>query len=117
MKSTKKLAVRLRLLLYYQPGLVRGVGDGNLRLHTAEPSVHGQYIALSHSRGNIPEEQKRIFCTSSDNIINRCCPHKFDMAILTKAFQDAIIVTRELGQRYFWIGSLCIIQYSDNFED
>ncbi len=31
-------------------------------------------------------------------------------AMLSKTFQDAIIITHELGLRYIWIDSLCIIQ-------
>jgi hypothetical protein len=31
---------------------------------------------------------------------------------LTPLFQDAIIITRQLGLRYIWIDSLCIIQDS-----
>ncbi|KAL5365272.1 hypothetical protein BJX96DRAFT_8915 [Aspergillus floccosus] len=33
-----------------------------------------------------------------------------DVATLTRAFQDAVAVTRELGVRFLWIDSLCIIQ-------
>ena len=34
---------------------------------------------------------------------------------LPKTFQDAIMVTKRLGQRYIWIDSLCIIK--DSYED
>lgn len=34
----------------------------------------------------------------------------FPVTELPQTFQDAISVTRELGQRYRWIDSLCIIQ-------
>jgi hypothetical protein len=29
---------------------------------------------------------------------------------LSRTFQDAVRITRELGERYLWIDSLCIIQ-------
>jgi hypothetical protein len=35
---------------------------------------------------------------------------RFPIADLALTFRDAITVTRELGQRYLWIDSLCIIQ-------
>jgi hypothetical protein len=31
---------------------------------------------------------------------------------MTKTFQDAISLTRELGERFLWIDSLCIV-YND----
>jgi hypothetical protein len=34
---------------------------------------------------------------------------------LSKTFQEAVAMTRQLGVRYLWIDSLCIIQ--DNAED
>lgn len=91
------------------------MSDGNLRLHTTNSTERKHYIALSHCWGSISEERKRSFCLSSDNIKDRS--HNFDATKLPKTFQDAITLTRELGQRYLWIDSLCIIQYGDNFED
>ncbi|PMD19341.1 heterokaryon incompatibility, partial [Hyaloscypha hepaticicola] len=35
------------------------------------------------------------------------------LATLPKTFQDAVLITRDLGVRYLWIDSLCIIQDSD----
>ncbi|KAJ4369344.1 hypothetical protein N0V86_009175 [Didymella sp. IMI 355093] len=35
---------------------------------------------------------------------------RIPFADLSKTFQDAVQITRELGQRYLWIDSLCIIQ-------
>lgn len=94
--------------------------DELLRLRMFGPEDENQYeiqyIALSHCWGNLPEEQKRAFCTSSENIGERL-DQGFDMAILPRTFQDAVILTRHLGQRYLWIDSLCIIQYGDNLED
>lgn len=98
-----------------------GDEDSNLlRLYVfgADDRAHDRsdYIALSHCWGNLLEEQKRVFCTSCENIDERS-KRGFGMAILPQTFQDAVIVTRKLGKRYLWIDSLCIIQYGDNFED
>jgi hypothetical protein len=101
----------------FLPARVLDVSDGGLRLHISRPGDRGDYIALSHCWGNIPEEQKRVFCTSTDNITERSHANMFDIKTLPKTFQDAIILTRELGKRYIWIDSLCIIQYGDDFAD
>ena len=86
---------------------------GLLRLHTTDPSEEGQYIALSHCWGKLDEEQKRKFCTSKDNLSERQNPG-LRLEILPQTFRDAIQVTREVGIRYLWIDSLCIIQYGDD---
>ena len=39
------------------------------------------------------------------------------LASLPKSFQDAIVITQELGVSYMWIDALCIIQDSDNDEE
>lgn len=63
------------------------------------------YLALSHCWGRKPflvmrEENKKEF--------EKCVP----ISSLAPNFQDAIFVTRQLGFRYIWIDSLCIIQGS-----
>lgn len=74
-----------------------------------------QYVALSHCWGQIPEEEKMEFCTTQGNIDRR--QRGFSVSELPKTFQDAITVTRDIGVRYIWIDSLCIIQYGDNKAD
>ncbi|KAF1347253.1 HET-domain-containing protein [Lizonia empirigonia] len=74
-----------------------------------------QYVALSHCWGQIPEEDMMMFCTTQGNIDRR--QRGFDVSELPKTFQDAITVTREIGVRYIWIDSLCIIQYGDDKAD
>lgn len=49
-----------------------------------------------------------MFCTFKDNIDDRI--QGIEVHKLPKTFQDAVRVTRELGKRYLWIDSLCIIQ-------
>ena len=74
-----------------------------------------QYVALSHCWGQIPEEEKMMFCTTQGNINQR--QRGFSVSKLPKTFQDAITVTRGIGVRYLWIDSLCIIQYGDDKAD
>ncbi|EKG09203.1 Heterokaryon incompatibility, partial [Macrophomina phaseolina MS6] len=74
------------------------------------------YIALSHCWGNLPEKEKRQFCLSRENI-NERLTRGFPLAILPDTFRDAVTVTRNLGKRYLWIDSVCIIQYGDNLDD
>ncbi|KAF2096686.1 HET-domain-containing protein, partial [Rhizodiscina lignyota] len=65
----------------------------------------GTYVALSHCWGT-----QQIITTRTENIED----HKkaIDFQQLSKTFQDAVTVTRKLGQRFLWIDSLCIIQNS-----
>ncbi|KAF2740329.1 hypothetical protein EJ04DRAFT_600351 [Polyplosphaeria fusca] len=41
----------------------------------------------------------------------------FQISDLPQTFQDAITVTRELGEQYLWIDSVCIIQHEDDYCD
>lgn len=68
----------------------------------------GTYVALSHcwGKGYIP----RTISLTLDGF-----KKKIPWSVLTKTFQDAIILTRRLGIDYIWIDSLCIIQ--DNEAD
>lgn len=64
-----------------------------------------QYVALSHCWGSAAplKATKSSWAKLTVNI-------PFDN--LPPLFQDAIIITRQLGLRYLWIDSLCIIQDS-----
>jgi hypothetical protein len=86
-----------------------------LRLDYTTQIDGGKYIALSHCWGELPIKDKKQFCTTQDNIVQRL--KGFSISDLPKTFQDAIKVTRELRIPYLWIDSLCIIQYEDNKED
>ncbi|KAF4638005.1 hypothetical protein G7Y89_g91 [Cudoniella acicularis] len=68
----------------------------------------GNYLALSHCWGG--DMPLRLL---SSNLQDFCVEIPFDE--LSANFQDAIKITRELGFRYIWIDSLCIIQ--DSFLD
>ncbi|KAH7398605.1 heterokaryon incompatibility protein-domain-containing protein [Pyrenochaeta sp. MPI-SDFR-AT-0127] len=85
------------------PTRVLDVGDrAKLRLRCTE-GEKGTYIALSHRWG-----EAVTFSTTRENIREFC--QEIEMDQLPKTFQDAVEVTQELGIRYLWIDSLCIIQ-------
>lgn len=64
-----------------------------------------QYATLSHcwGSGSILTTTKKNWQKLTSNI---------PLTALPPLFQDAIIITRQLGLRYIWIDSLCIIQDS-----
>ncbi|KAM7215588.1 Heterokaryon incompatibility protein (HET) domain containing protein [Rhypophila decipiens] len=68
------------------------------------------YIALSHPWGD--GSKHNHFCTTTKNIAARTA-HGIWISELPKTLQDAVQVTRELGIRYIWIDTLCIIQGDD----
>lgn len=85
-----------------------GIKDGvEPRLITAS-SVTTEYATLSHCWG-----KARPLMTTSSNLSQHM--RSVPLLSLPKTFQDAVAVTRELGIRYLWIDSLCIIQ--DSVED
>lgn len=67
-----------------------------------------EYLTLSHCWGS-----RRYLTLTTENLqeYTRSIP----VAQLPCTFQDAIELTRQLGQRYIWIDSLCILQ--DSKED
>ncbi|KAK3349549.1 heterokaryon incompatibility protein-domain-containing protein [Lasiosphaeria hispida] len=67
-----------------------------------------RYVALSHRWGRRSSKDNARNCTLISNLEDHCQSIKFDE--LGRTFQDAITVTRQLGQRYLWIDSLCIVQ-------
>jgi hypothetical protein len=101
----------------FLPTRVLDVGTGKdsspICLSCVNPndSISGPYIALSHRWGNPKQHQQ--FCTTQSNLDVLKQGIKFDA--LPRTFQDAITVTRQLGIRFLWIDSLCIIQ--DDPED
>lgn len=68
-----------------------------------EPKKDGRYVALSYCWGESHPPK-----TTKDNLSQ----HQQDISFntLPRTFQDAVIVTRNLGIRYLWIDSLCIVQ-------
>ena len=66
------------------------------------------YAALSHCWGKV-----RPLTTTSTNLNQHLI--SIPLSSMPEMFQDAVIASRELGIRYLWIDSLCIIQ--DSVED
>ncbi|KAG4436079.1 hypothetical protein IFR05_008435 [Cadophora sp. M221] len=83
------------------------VGSTTIQLYETQKTDSLDYIALSHPWGTKPP----LFCTYPNNVED----HKkgIDVATLTSTFQDAVQTTQELGFRYLWIDSICIIQGPD----
>ena len=71
-------------------------------------NFRGPYVALSHCWGTA-----RHLVTERNSIES----HKKGISFqdLPKTFQDAVILTKDIGLRYVWIDSLCIIQ--DDIKD
>ncbi|KAF2183605.1 HET-domain-containing protein, partial [Zopfia rhizophila CBS 207.26] len=94
------------------PTRVVDVGDEknslHLRLYRPEKPEEAEYIALSHCWGKLAKKDKDKFCTTPENVSER--HQRFSMDVLPQTFKDAVKVTRELGKRFLWIDSLCIIQ-------
>lgn len=66
----------------------------------------GPYITLSHCWGGASP-----ITTTTGTIGTRSAGIRF--TTLPKTFQDAVLITRDLGIRYLWIDSLCILQDSN----
>jgi hypothetical protein len=93
------------------PARVIDVGsstDSFVRLHISQHLEEGQCSALSYCWGG---PQRHI--TTNSNIEAMKAGIPLDALPLT--IKDAISVTRDLGLRYLWVDSLCIIQ--DNEKD
>jgi len=67
----------------------------------------GKYATLSHCWG--PKEMQPVR-TLTGNLNQFLTDIPADILSNSKTFQDAITVTREVGLRYLWIDSLCIVQ-------
>ncbi|KAI1342690.1 heterokaryon incompatibility protein-domain-containing protein [Xylariaceae sp. FL0016] len=89
------------------PTRVIDVGCEQPRLFLAN-GTSAPYAALSHCWGKI-----EIRRTLQDNVHDHI--ESIPVEQLPKTFQDAIKITREVGLRYLWIDSLCIVQ--DDPED
>ena len=80
------------------------LGD-QVRLIETSGNPDGHWVALSHCWGkkqNHPPKTTRANLSEHLNAI--------PLSSLPRTFQDAVVVTRELGLRYLWIDSLCIVQ-------
>ncbi|KAI0468962.1 HET-domain-containing protein [Xylaria cf. heliscus] len=79
--------------------------NDHVRLVETSPNSHYEYIALSYCWGEVD-----VVKTTNRNY------DEMKMGVLVstlpRTIQDAIIVTRKLGQRYLWVDAICIIQDS-----
>lgn len=105
--------VKNRLAETEEPQLPTRVIDVSIDERKTEPRLlisenrRAQYAALSHCWG---QGDRRPLQTTSTNFKEH--EKEIPFSTLPKTFQDAVIATRELGLRYLWIDSLCIIQDS-----
>jgi hypothetical protein len=75
-------------------------------IYETKPTDSLQYIVLSHPWGPGPH-----FCAFRNNLGEYKKHISFDK--LPATFQHAVTTNRELGLRYLWIDSICIIQGPD----
>jgi hypothetical protein len=84
-----------------------------LRLHLTkddgERKSETNYCCLSHCWGGGVDIPRLTLATLSE-----FCA-RIELSRLPRTFQDAILITRQLGLQFIWIDSLCIIQ--DSVED
>ncbi|KAE9363831.1 HET-domain-containing protein [Stipitochalara longipes BDJ] len=79
----------------------------SILIYETKPGDSLPFIALSHPWGPGPDH----FCTYRSNLDDYKKNISFDK--LPATFQHAVTTTRELGLRYLWIDSICIIQGPD----
>lgn len=79
--------------------------DGVRLVESQTIGGRGCYIALSHVWGKVAHFK-------TERLSYEAHKDKIPLPNLPQTFQDAVIITRDLGIRYLWIDSLCIIQDS-----
>ena len=86
-----------------------GVVDVQDMCLTKLPQNGARYIALSYTWGDIEP-----FKTTLSTIRALQQPRGLDQMFqkLPRAIRDAIHLVRDLGERYFWVDSICIVQDS-----
>lgn len=80
----------------------------SVRLLLTSPGQRDHYVALSYCWGS----QQTLFTTQA-NLVT--FTRSISMRDLPKTITDAIRITRDLGFKYIWVDSICIIQ--DSGED
>ena len=76
-------------------------------LHDSKPDEQEHYVALSYSWGKTT--QTKLLVSNIDSLKEKGVVTNS----LPKTLQDSIVATKELGIKYLWIDSLCIIQDSE----
>jgi hypothetical protein len=82
-----------------------GKSDKEVRLHEAK-GEKGHYVALSYRWGDA-----NMNLTTNATLLEHL--ENIDISTICTTIRDAILVTREIGFRYLWADSLCIIQDSE----
>lgn len=87
-----------------------GSSDGQAsehpRLFTTNDKTSGRYLTLSHCWGKVIPPRLTLKTLDTWHI-------RLPDEELPQTFRDAIWLTRELGERYLWIDSICIVQDDD----
>jgi len=65
-----------------------------------------RFVALSYVWGGPGDEYR----TTQANLEHRSTPGGLDASIIPGVISDSIILVRQLGERYLWVDSLCIVQ-------
>ncbi|KAG1728769.1 heterokaryon incompatibility protein-domain-containing protein [Suillus lakei] len=91
------------------PDFMRMVDVVSMAVVPAPPAC--RYVALSYLWGGIGAE----YWTTKDNIGERSTSGGLNMANVPDTIADSIQLVRQLGERYIWIDTLCIIQ--DDLKD
>ncbi|KAK3385323.1 heterokaryon incompatibility protein-domain-containing protein [Podospora didyma] len=73
------------------------------RLVTTHHNIAGRYLTLSHCWGKVQPTKTTKATLDSWHVA-------LPWAELSTTFRDAIRLTRDLGERFLWIDSLCIVQ-------
>jgi hypothetical protein len=87
---------------------IEQIKDQEIRAQDKKPSAWSPYITLSHCWGKVPPDA--AWKTTSQTL-GRFSAH-IPMSILPRTLSQAVKITRQLGERYIWIDSLCIVQDS-----
>ncbi|RTE84026.1 hypothetical protein BHE90_001452 [Fusarium euwallaceae] len=103
--SRKAFQLPTRLIDIGQPG-------SKIKLYETRPedkTENLKYIALSHQWGD--PTASNHFRTTTQNYAAHL--NSIDFYKLPDTFKDAVTMTRDMGIRYLWIDSICIIQGPD----
>jgi hypothetical protein len=94
----------------FRPTRLIDIGDttsDKIQLCLGKDLPDASYFTLSHCWGTTPMPVRLL----QDNIQSMFV--QIDYEKLPRNFQDAIYIARNLGGRYLWVDSLCIIQDSE----
>ncbi|KAL8373083.1 hypothetical protein RB599_000342 [Gaeumannomyces hyphopodioides] len=86
-------------------------GESTRLVETSSNAVNGPYMTLSHCWGDVKDTLR----LTTDNYAEYL--GEIPMTRLPQLYQDAVYVTKQLGVRYIWIDSVCIIQEGDDQAD